>query len=89
MENFIKAFDGFIKGPLTSILGILVMVASWYAWRHDGLTDYQSLGSGTIGFALLFMRDKLPEFIGKLFNAVISKFSGSQPKEENKEDKNV
>lgn len=72
------AFDNFIKGPLTSLLGLIIMIVAGYGWYADKLTDYQALGCAIAGFALLFMRDKLPDFIGKFFNAIIDKFSGNK-----------
>jgi hypothetical protein len=42
------------------------------------LSDLQALGGGIAGFALLRMRDELPIFVGKLFNGLISKFTGNK-----------
>lgn len=63
--------DNFIKGPLTSILGLVAMGAAGYGWWIDHLTDMQASGLGLIGFCLLFMRDKLPDFISRWLNKKI------------------
>lgn len=73
--------DNFIKGPLTSLLGFCLMITAFLAWFTDDLTDWQAGAVGIIGFALLFMRDKLPDFVSQFFTAVISKFSSNKPKE--------
>lgn len=70
-----NALDNFIKGPLTSLIGLACMCAALFGWWTDWLTDWQGGGLGIIGFALLFMRDKLPDFISQFFTAIISKFS--------------
>lgn len=69
-----NALDNFIKGPLTSLLGLAIMIASSIGWSFDWFTDWQGGITFIGGFALLFMRDKLPEFITKFVNAVINKF---------------
>ena len=78
MNNYI---DNFIKGPLTSVLGLILMCAAGYGWWTDELTDWQAGGAGIVGFALLFMRDKLPDFISRFFTALIEKFSGKKESE--------
>ncbi len=70
------SFENFIKGSLTSVLGLLMLGFASYGWYTDHLDNYEGMGFGIASFALLFMRDKLPEFIGKFFNAVIEKFFG-------------
>lgn len=70
-----NALDGFIKGPLTSILGLLIMCASAYGWWTDYLTDWQGGMFGVIGFALLWMRDVIPTWITQFVNSVLDKFS--------------
>jgi hypothetical protein len=71
-------FDNFIKGPLTSLMGLVLMLASGYCWFIDYLTNWEAGGAAIIGFALLFMRDKLPGFIETFFKAVLDKFSGNK-----------
>ena len=71
-----NAFDNFIKGPLTSIIGLIVMCAAGYGWYTDHLTNWEGGGAGIVGFALLFMRDKIPGFITEFFKSLLSKFGG-------------
>lgn len=71
--------DNFIKGPLTSLLGLVAMIVAGYGWWQDQLTDWQAGGFGTIGFALLFMRDQIPGFITQFVKAVLKKFGGTGP----------
>lgn len=73
-----NALDNFIKGPLTSILGLVLMAAAGYGWYTEWLTDLQGAGGGIVGFALLFMRDKLPVFLSSLFTGLIEKFTGKK-----------
>ncbi len=70
-----NALDNFIKGPLTSIFGLVCMGTALFGWWTDWLTDWQGGGLGIIGLTLLFVKDKLPDFISQIFNALISKFS--------------
>lgn len=78
-------FDNFIKGPLTSILGLLIMSYAAYGrfWVADKFTDWQALGIGLVGFVLLFMRDTLikilADYIGKFFTMLLEKFFGKKP----------
>jgi hypothetical protein len=72
------AFDNFIKGPLTSLLGFALMILSGYGWYTKVLTDAQAICCIIAGFALLFMKDKLPDFIGQFFKAIIEKLFGNK-----------
>lgn len=70
--------ENIIKGFFTTILGIVIMSAASYGWYVDHLTDWQGGGFGTIGFALLFMRDQIPAFISKFATAALEKFTGKK-----------
>lgn len=70
-----NAFDNFIKGPITSVLGLCAMVAAGYFWfTTDHLTNWEAGVIAIGGFTLMFMKDKLPEFIGQFFKAALEKF---------------
>jgi hypothetical protein len=71
-------FENIFKSILTTLLGAAMMGMAFYGWYTDWLTDWQGAGAGISGFALLFMRDKLPEFIGRFANALLSKFTGDK-----------
>lgn len=59
-----NSFDNIIKGPITSILGLVIMGAAAGGWFIGYLPDWtHAAGFGGIGFGLLFMRDKIPMFI--------------------------
>lgn len=70
--------DNFIKGPLMSIFAFIVMVAVGYGWWIGIVTDSQGIFGGIAGFALLFMRDDLPRYIGRLFSALIERITGKK-----------
>lgn len=69
-------FENVLKSIVTTVLGAVIMGFAFYGWYTEWLTDWQAGGSGMIGFALLFMRDKLPEFIGQFFTVLLDKFKG-------------
>jgi len=72
--------ENFIKGPLTSLLGLVIMCVACYGWYMDSLNDWQSIIALTVGFSLLFMKDKLPEYVGSFFKGVIGKFLPNKDK---------
>jgi TRAP-type uncharacterized transport system fused permease subunit len=61
-------FENVIKSVFTTLLGCVMMGVGFYGWYTDNLTDWQAVGSGVAGFALLFMRDQIPDFIRRVFN---------------------
>ena len=73
--------ENFIKGPLTSLLGLIMMAAAAFGWYIDYLTDWQGIGAGIAGFVLIGMRDKLPDFISQFFKVLLDKFSGKSKTE--------
>jgi hypothetical protein len=74
--------ENFIKGPLMSLFAFLVMVAVAYAWYIGYATDVQAIFGEMFGFALLFMRDDLPKYIGRFFSALISRIFNKDFKDE-------
>lgn len=74
--------ENFIKGPLMSFFAFAIMVAIGYGWWIGTVTDAQGVFGGIAGFALLFMRDDLPKYISRLFNALIERFTGKRIKDE-------
>lgn len=71
-EKFIH-LQNIVKGIFTSIIGLVAMSAAGYGWWTDHLTDWQAGGLAIIGFALLFMTDKIPTFIDQFVQAVLKK----------------
>lgn len=72
--------DNFIKGPLTSLIGLVFMLSAGYGWWIEWLTDLQGAVAALAGFTLLFMRDKLPDFITQLVTALLDKFFPNRKK---------
>lgn len=70
--------ENIIKGIFTTILGIAIMSAASYGWWVEHLTDWQAGTFGTIGFALLFMRDQIPAFISRFAQGALDKFTGKK-----------
>lgn len=60
--------ENFIKGPMTTLLGFLLMCTAALAWFTkidliNEITDIQAGGCFGLGVALVFMKDELPGFI--------------------------
>ncbi len=67
--------ENFIKGPLTSILGVVLMSFAFYAYAiTKEFTAWQAGGLALVGFLLVFMRLKLEDFVSEFIKAVIEKF---------------
>ena len=67
-------FENFLKGLFTTLVGIALMIISIYEYLtgEDGLMQ-----TGLImvaGFALLFMRDKISDFISELAKRALNKW---------------
>lgn len=71
-------FENIFKGIITTLIGAAIMGSAYYGWYTDHLNDSQGIVAGLLGFAMLWMRDKMPEYIGNLFSAIISKFSAKK-----------
>lgn len=76
MNNFI---DAALKGWVTSVLGLGLMVYSIYRWDQGELTDWQAGAIFIGGLTLIFVKDKIPTYIGNFFTAVMEKFTGKKP----------
>lgn len=68
--------ENILKSWFSSIIGATAMTLSIYGWWFDQLTDFQGLALFVIGFALLWMRDKISTFIESAIRAAIKKYSG-------------
>lgn len=69
--------ENIVKGWFTSLLGAALMVMAVYEWwtvKEKQIYDWDILGPFIAGFALLYMKDKISEWIGTLFSAIIDKF---------------
>ncbi len=67
--------ENVIKGWFTSILGAALMLIAGYDYFFtDVLTEREAIGAAIIGFAMLWMRDKISEWIGQLVTVIIDKF---------------
>lgn len=75
MNNIIEAA---LKGWVTSIFGLVCMVYALIDWRADQLNDWQAGGLAIAGLSLIFVKDKISEWIGKFFAAIIEKFTGKK-----------
>lgn len=76
MENFAKMLDNIIKGPIMSLLGVILMIASMVLWFYEYLSDAQAIFFGVLGIVFLFMKD---EIVG-LVRAYIKKKMGIESK---------
>lgn len=74
--------ENIIKGPLTSIAAFIFGCALGYGWWIGTVTDVQAIIGGIAVFALIWMRDTLPGYIGQFFIAVIEKVTGKKIKNE-------
>lgn len=70
--------ENIIKGPLTSIAAFVFGCALGYGWWIGTVTDVQAICGGIAVFALIWMRDKLPSYIGQFFIALIEKITGKK-----------
>jgi hypothetical protein len=63
--------ENFIKGPLTTLLGLGLIVVAVVARLTEYLKDinaWEALGLAAAGFGLMFMRDEIPGFIRNFIN---------------------
>lgn len=79
--------DNFIKGPLTSILGIIIFVAALVGWwlpetSDYALTDGQAVVIGLLGVILCFVKDKIPDFVVRVFNGLFGRWFPNAGKDE-------
>lgn len=70
MENIIKSW-------FTTLLGCVLMGLGVYEFWIGDMTDWYRIAAPIIGgFALLYMKDKISEWIGEFFKVIISKITG-------------
>lgn len=74
--------ENIIKGPLTTIAAFIFGCAIGYGWWIGTVSDVQAIIGGIVVFALLYMRDKLPSYIGQFFTALIERITGKKIKNE-------
>lgn len=78
--------DNFIKGPLTSILGLLMIITAFVGWLIDGqswsLDDWQAITVGVIGLVFLFVKDRIPDFVTRIFNGLFGRWFPNASKDE-------
>jgi hypothetical protein len=65
--------ENIIKGIALTTFGLIIIGFSFYWWAIDEMTDMQALGAGAVGFALMYMRSRLDDFITRLFDNFIGK----------------
>ena len=69
--------ENIVKGWFTSLLGAILMLASVYEWwsvEEKQMYDWDIACPFIAGFALLYMKDKISEWITSLVQAAIDKF---------------
>lgn len=63
-------FENFIKGIITTLLGLAMMGYSFYGWYfptpEDQLKNWEAIVLGCIGFSLCWLRLKIEETLSKL-----------------------
>jgi hypothetical protein len=73
-------FENFFKGFVTTLIGCALMILPVYDWFWEGERDWYQLGVPFVGgFALLYMRDKLSEFLSDFGKVLLNKFRGGPP----------
>lgn len=63
MENFNKLLENFLKGPVTTLLGLAGMVAVIIFWFQEYLSDAQAITLGVIAAVFFFLKDEIPGFL--------------------------
>jgi len=69
--------ENMIKGWFTSLLGAALMVMAvveWWTTENKQIYEWDILAPFIAGFALLYMKDKISEWIGTFFQALVDKF---------------
>ena len=69
--------ENIVKGWFTSLLGAALMILSiveWWSKEEAQMTDYNVIGPFVGGFALLWMRDNISQWISTFIQAAIDKF---------------
>lgn len=69
--------ENIVKGWFTSLIGAILMIMAiveWWTVENKQVYEWDILGPFIGGFALLYMKDKISEWIGSFVQAVIDKF---------------
>jgi len=70
MENVVKSW-------FTTLLGCILMGLGVFDWWNGEETDWYKISAPIIGgFALLYMKDKISDWITEFFKAILSKITG-------------
>lgn len=67
--------ENLIKSWFTSLIGAVAMSLALFGWWYDQLTDWQGIALFSIGFMLLWMKDKISAFIEETFKVALNKYS--------------
>lgn len=68
-------FENWLKGLVTTLLGLGLMVGAAYEWWIDYFTDWQAIAAGSIGFMLVYARTKIDDLIQEAIKKLIEKFT--------------
>jgi hypothetical protein len=69
--------ENIFKSWFTTLLGCVLMGLGVYEWWMKGETDWYRIAAPIVGgFALLYMKDKISEWIVEFFKAILSKITG-------------
>jgi hypothetical protein len=64
--------SNFLKGPVSSVLGVLIMIGSGVSMGYALVpVIWEGCVMFSLGFILLFMKDKLPTWIERVFEKKI------------------
>ena len=69
--------ENIVKGWFTTLLGGVLMVMAiieWWTVEGKTMYDFDVIAPFISGFALLYMKDKISEWIGSFIQAAIDKF---------------
>lgn len=65
--------DNIFKGIVTSIIGTAALCAGGYGYYINKLTGQQALGLAIGGIILIFVKDRIAEFVGQIFTKWLGK----------------
>lgn len=65
--------DNIFKGIVTSIIGTIALCAGGYGYYINKLTGQQALGLAVGGIILIFVKDRISEFVGQIFTKWLGK----------------
>lgn len=70
--------ENIIKGWFTTIMGMVAMGFALYGYAIEGWTWQEAGGLFALGFTLLYMRDKISEWISQFVKAILEKFGAKK-----------